>query len=107
MEFQRVEQLHADAQRQIDVLAAAARDPSARLGSIEAGISEAQFRQSDATSNGLRAAGNALDAAVESYILETFQQRVVVPEVTRFLRDNGYTKPLDDSMIRQLDRKST
>jgi predicted nucleic acid-binding Zn-ribbon protein len=102
MEFQRVKQLHADAQRQIDFLQTAARDPSARLGSIEADINEAQFRQSDATSNGLRAAGNALGVAVESYILETFQQRVVVPEVTRFLRDNGYTKPLDDSMMGQL-----
>jgi len=89
MEFQRSSSCTPMRNGQIDVLAAAARDPSGAAGSIEADITEAQFaigRDLD----GLRAAGNALGAAVESSSSKTFQQRVVVPEVMSATR---YTKP--------------
>ena len=73
-----------------------------RLEAVADLYRKAQQRTSDAEFNGYRAGANAARAIAEAYTLEKFRDRVVIPEVKRFLRVNGITRNVDRNVIVQL-----
>jgi hypothetical protein len=58
--------------------------------------------------NQVRALGNLRRAAAETYVLETYRDRVVIPEVQRFLNANRVTRTLDHaSLVRIYEAHTT
>lgn len=86
----------------IGLLEAAVGGDERNVKAIEDLYSKAQSRTSTATINGYRAGANAARAMAEAYILETFRDDVVIPEVKRFLRANGIMQKMDNSLVVQL-----
>ena len=85
-----------------ETLAAAVGGDENNLSAVEALYSKAQSRTSYAASNSYRAGANAARAMAEAYILETFRDEVVIPEVKRFLRANGIMQKMDRNLVVQL-----
>jgi len=78
------------------------------LRAVERLASHARSRDATASFNRISAGANAAQAIGEAYIMETFRDKVVKPEVIRFLRANGVMQKIDSSLVAQLyaQRKS-
>ncbi|PIW29618.1 MAG: hypothetical protein COW30_04745 [Rhodospirillales bacterium CG15_BIG_FIL_POST_REV_8_21_14_020_66_15] len=88
----------------VDALESAGRSKSALLTALERQIEKADDAWSTAAMDGHRQGRNLLNAAIETYVLETFLNDVVKPKVTEFIRDNGYTRLLENSAIGEMYR---
>jgi hypothetical protein len=86
----------------VEALEAAVGSGEKSLGSVEALTRKADSRIGQAYINGYRAGANAAQAIAEAYILETFRDEVVIPEVKRFLHANGIMQKIDRSLVAQL-----
>ncbi len=101
-EYDEVAWVLQKATSRIGALEAAVGGDENNLSAVEALYSKVQSRTSYAASNGYRAGANAARAMAEAYILETFRDEVVIPEVKRFLRANGIMQKMDRNLVVQL-----
>ena len=85
----------------VEALEAAVGPGEKSLGAVEALTRKAESRASETVWNGYRAGANAARAIAEAYILETFRDKVVIPEVKRFLRANGIMQKIDRNLVVQ------
>jgi hypothetical protein len=100
--FLKVKRLVDNVTPRVEALEAAVGGGERSLGAVEALHRKAQSRIDQASINSYRAGANAAGAIAEAYILETFRDKVIIPEVKRFLRANGITRKIDRSQVAQL-----
>lgn len=101
-DFLKVKGLVDSAAPRVEALETAVGGGERSLEAVEALNRKAQSRIDQASINSYRAGANAAGAIAEAYILESFRDKVVIPEVKRFLRANGIMRKVDRSLVAQL-----
>lgn len=89
-------------QARVDALESSVGGGEASRAAVEKLAQKAESRVSQAAMNRYQAGANAAAAIAEDYILESFRDNVVKPEVMRFLRANGITRKINKSLIVQM-----
>ncbi len=89
-------------QARVDALESTVGGGEASRAAVEKLAQKAESRFSQAVMNRYQAGANAAAAIAEDYILESFRDNVVKPEVMRFLRSNGITRKINKSLIVQM-----
>lgn len=89
-------------QARVDALESTVGGGEASRAAVEKLAQSAESRVSQAVMNRYQAGANAAAAIAEDYILESFRDNVVKPEVMRFLRANGITRKINKSLIVQM-----
>jgi hypothetical protein len=106
--YDKLERVLESVTPRVKVLETAVGGGEESLQAVERLMSHAESRNSMAYFNRITAGGNAALAIGEAYIMETFRDKVVKPEVLRFLRANGIMQKIDSNLVVQLyaQRKS-